>query len=148
MVLTCSKEECLNTKELIKIYITYVRPVAEALSVILQPMINVEQSELLERQQTMALGIIFGPGISAREMRKLAGIERLEARRIEACEKFTKKCIQSPRFSHWFKERRAPLYERRSSLGYRKYEEELARTNRRWNTPLFYYRRLANKLML
>jgi hypothetical protein len=81
-------------------------------------------------------------------MRQMAGIERLEVRRIQACETFTKKALENPRFEHWFTRRQKPRYEKRTGVTYRKYEELTARTDRRMNTPKFNLRRIANRLQL
>jgi hypothetical protein len=76
----------------------------------------------------------------------MAGVERLETRRINACKKFVEKQLKSERYSEWFKERPVPLRGNRRGIPYRIYEEEIARTDRRMNSPIFYYRRLANEM--
>ena len=74
-------------------------------------------------------------------MRELAGVSTLRDRRIAACDKFAEKCLGSVKFSKWF-----PL---RSSgrTGNRRgdrFLEEHARTNRLFNSPIFYMRRRMN----
>ena len=134
----------MSTSDLVLTYKTHIRPVVEVNSVIIQPMISAELSESLERQQSLALSIIFGGGISAEKMRIKADVERLEDRRREACIKFVKKTLDSPRFGHWYTKRPDPAYVRRASLQYKRYHEHYARTDRRWNTPKYYFRRIAN----
>jgi hypothetical protein len=136
----------LSEKDMLLAYKTHIRPVVESNSVIVQPLITAEQSELLERQQTLALKIIYGPGLSAEKLRKRAGVERLEVRRIEACRTFVRKNLGNERTKQWFTERPEPLRGRRSNAEYRPYIEERARTDRRFNSPIFYYRRIANDL--
>ena len=51
-------------------------------------MLTDKQDELIENLQNHALKLIFGPGISARKMCSLAGIEILRARRIKKCDDF------------------------------------------------------------
>ena len=94
----------------------------------------------MERLQRQALKVIFGTDLSYTEMRKLAGIETLRQRRITLSDKFSKKCLDSDRFGHWFPERRAV---RRGRAG-EKYEEEFARCKRLFNSPLFFMRRRLN----
>jgi hypothetical protein len=144
--LRAAKKNGMSEAELIKIYTTRVRPAVEANAVVLYSMLSAEQSEMLERMQTLALRNIYGPGLSAAKMRTKAGVERLEVRREKMAEKFVKKTMENPRFAHWFVERREPVFARRSEGAYRKYEEKNARTDRRFNSPLFALRRLANKM--
>ena len=143
-----AKKAGMTQEELIRTYKTYVRPTVEVNSVVMQPMLTADQSQSLERQQSLALRLIYGHGISAEKMRQMAGIERLEVRRIQACETFTKKALENPRFEHWFTRRQKPRYEKRTGVTYRKYEELTARTDRRMNTPKFNLRRIANRLQL
>ena len=60
----------MSEKDMLTAYKTHIRPVVESNSVIIQSMMSAEQSEILERQQTLALRMIYGPGISARKMRE------------------------------------------------------------------------------
>ena len=69
-------------------------------------------------------------------------VDRLQVRRVKACEGFVKKTLVNENLCGWYKERP------RTEKEYRIYEEQLARTDRRWNLPLFYYRRVANRLQL
>ena len=144
--LRVAKKAGMSEGDLIATYKTHIRPVVESNAVIIQPMITSEQSEALERQQSLALSIIFGPGISAEKMRKRARIERLETRRIARCRGFVERNVDSERFSGWFPRREQ--YERgnRRVAATRIFEEARARTDRRFNSPLFYYRRLANEM--
>ena len=133
-------------KDLLKTYQTHIRPVVEVNSVVIHSMLSAEQSESLERQQSMALSIIYGPGLSAAKMRAKAGIERLQDRRRSACESFVRKALNSERFKDWFQERPVPVYGRRDNKRYNRYVEENARTDRRRNSPKFFLRRLANEI--
>ena len=54
-----------------------------------------EQDEILERQQSHALKLIFGTNISAGKMREMAGIPTLRQRRIELCDKFANKALKT-----------------------------------------------------
>ena len=146
--LRVAKKSGMSEQELLRVYKMYVRPIAEANSPVIQPMINALQSYKLERQQTLAMSIIYGSGISGAKMLNRAGVKRLVERRKAACITFTKKAINNPRFREWFKERPQAAYGRRGNKNYKKYEEQPARTERRYNTPKYYYRRLANELQL
>ena len=72
-------------------------------------------------------------------MRRKAGVITHRARRIELCDKFARKAAANPLFA-----RRFPLRTARSGRHAEMYEEKQARTDRLYNSPLFYYRRCMN----
>ena len=99
-----------------------------------------EQDEMLERQQSHTLKLIFGPGISAEKMREMVNIPTLRQRRIDLTDKFAAKALKETRFAHWF-----PLKGGRATRTSMKYEEEIhARCHRLRDWPLFYVRRRLN----
>ena len=116
----------LSEKELVRVFSSSIRPVAEYVSPVLHPMLNDYQSQMIERQQNQALKFIFGPDISAAKMRKKAGIITLKERRESAAKKFAQKTMDSGLFPHWFEERRQPGYARRENTTYRKVVEKPA----------------------
>ena len=131
-----------SADDLLKVYKTIIRPVAEYMLEVFHPMMTDGQDEGLERLQSHALKCIYGGGLSGRRMRDMAGLLTLRERRIEQCDKFAAKCAGSERFEHWF-----PLKEGRRSArngGKEKYKEEFARCKRLYNSPLFYMRRRLN----
>ena len=134
------KHNGFSADDLVKVYTTIIRPVAEYMLEVFHSMLTDRQDEELERLQTHALKCIFGPGISGRKMRDLAGITTLREQRITQCDKFALKCANSTRFGHWFP-RNTGLRSTRNKL---EYKEEYARFNRLLNSPLFYMRRRLN----
>lgn len=61
-----------------------IRPIAEYACVAFHSSYSDAQDERIERLQDHALKCIFGPGISARRMREMAGVLTLRAtRRID-----------------------------------------------------------------
>ena len=134
------KHNGFTEKELVTVYTTIVRPVADYMMETYHSMMNDSYDEAVERLQTHALKCIFGPRLSARRLRELAGVSTLRQRRIEHCDKFARKCADSPRFSHWF----PPVSGRRSGRNGDEYKEEYARCKRLYNSPLFYMRRRLN----
>ena len=137
------KRSGFTTEELVRVYCTYVRPLAEYASVAWGPMITQEQAHLLERQQCQALKNVYGLGISNKKMCDRAGIESLQERRSKAVNKFAIKSLNNPRFKGWFPERPASLRNHRSDTR-RKYEEPIIRKERHWNSPLNTMRRSLN----
>ena len=73
-------------------------------------------------------------------MRELADLTTLRERRIEHCDKFAMKCVDSDRFSHWF----PPVTGRRSARNKEEYQEDYARCKRLYDSPLYYMRRRLN----
>ena len=86
-------------------YTTYIRPIAEYVSVVWHSSITAKQSALLERQQTRALPHIYGFGLSTRAMLERSGLELLSVRRERACSVFAWKCVNNERFRGWFPRR-------------------------------------------
>ena len=139
-VLRHLKHNGFETEDLLKVYASMLRPVADYMSKVYHSMITDSQDEAIERLQTHALRCIYGARLSGRRMREMAGIETLRQRRIGHCDKFAAKCVQSVRFSGWFPEN----VRRRSTRNREEYLEEYARCNRLMNSPLFYMRRRLN----
>ena len=82
------------------------------------------QDEGLKRLQTHALKCIYGPGISGKRMRELAGLDTLRERRITRCDRFAANCANGDRFCDWFPRNVARRATRR---GAEQYKEEYAR---------------------
>ena len=137
------KKSGFTESELVQVYKSVLRPVAEYGAVAYHSTLTDEQDELLDNLQNQALRCIYGPRISGRKMRKLAGVTTLRTRRENLCDKFALKSRANPRFCHWF-----PLKTGRTSNRKGKtneiYREEKARCSRLYNSPLFYMRRRLN----
>ena len=86
-------------EELVRVYTTYIRSVADYASVVYHSMLTDRQDKELERLQCHALKCIYGTGISGRRMRAMAGLPTLRERRIAMTDKFANKCAASDRFS-------------------------------------------------
>ena len=91
-----------NEEELVKVYKTILRPVADYLCVFYHSILTDEQDEQIERLQVQALKCIFGWRVPYSEMRSMAGVTTLRQRRIEMADKFAEKAAGSARFSGWF----------------------------------------------
>ena len=133
------KHNGFTSAELVHVYTSIIRPVADYMMEVYHSMLTDRQDEMVERLQMHALKCIFGPRISARRMRGMAEIGTLRERRIEACDKFAQKCVASDRFEVWF-----PKNEGRRTRKTEEYVEEYARCDRLFNSPIFYMRRRLN----
>ena len=133
------RDHGFSQDDLVAVFKSILRPVLDYCCSVYHPLLTDEQDEILERLQSYALRIIYGSGMSAGAMRKLAGLTTLRARRIELTDKFAKKALDSERFAHWFP-RRAGRSTRNSEV----YHEYYARCECLKNSPLFYMRRRFN----
>ena len=125
--------------ELAVVYRTVIRPILDYCAVVYHPMMTDEQDQIVERLQAQALKSIYGYRDSYATMREKAGVTTHRARRIEMCDKFAQKAAQNPRFEAWFPRRTG-----RSGRHGEEFQEMQARTDRLFNSPLFYYRRRLN----
>ena len=137
-----SRNAGFTEDELAKVYRTVILSVADYCSVVYHSMITDEQDQILERLQSQALKIIYGPGIPYAKMREAAGVNTLRQRRIEVADKFASKCASSGRFSRWFPLRQQGRAGNRATG--EKYREDYARCDRLKNSPLFHMRRRLN----
>ena len=131
-----------NTEELVQVYKTMIRPIAEYSCPAFHSTLTDEQDERLERLQDHALKTIFGVGKSARTLRGEARITTLRERREELVSKFAHKCANDPAFDHWFPKRETTRNTRNKNT--ETYLEEKARCDRLKNSPIFYFRRILN----
>ena len=139
-VLRHLKKNGFSPEELLRVYTSMVRPVADYMQEIYHSMLTDSQDEQIDRLQTHALRVIYGSSLSARRLRDLSGLPTLRSRRIEQCDKFARKCFDSDRFHHWF-----PLKEKtRSTRAGDEFREDYARCKRLYDSPLFYMRRRMN----
>ena len=137
------KKSGFTESELVKVYTTMIRPVAEYGAVVFHSSLTDQQDELLDSLQNNALKCVYGPGLSGRKMRELSGLSTLRDRREAMCDKFAKKCVANPVFAKWF-----PLKTSRTSARHVKqgeiYLEKKARCSRLQNSPFYYFRRRLN----
>ena len=84
--------------ELVKVYKTMLRPVADYGCMVYHSSLTIEQDQDIERLQNHALKCIFGPGISAAKMRDRAEIVTLRCRREAMADKFATKLSRDPAF--------------------------------------------------
>ena len=130
-----------SQSELVRVYTTVIRPVAEYCAVVYHSSLTDEQDEALDRLQNHALKCIYGTKMKAAEMRGLAGLETLRKRREDLSDSFFKKCLKSDRFADWLPKK--PPTRTRAGQG-EVFVEEKARCDRLFNSPVFYARRRLN----
>ena len=100
-VLRHLKHNGFSTDDLISVYTSIIRPVADYMMEVYHSMLTDAQDEGIECLQTHALKCIwYGPRISGRRMREMSGLTTLRDQLIEHCDRFAGKCAASSRFSH------------------------------------------------
>ena len=139
------KRAGIQGQRLLKLYNVFVRSIIETNSVVYHPMMNKSQTAAIERMQKLAVKLCFGFDRHYEEICVTEGIKTLEERRTEAITKFTRKCIDNPRFANkWFIERQAVGTNIRNR---RPFIELKARTTKYFNSPLLHIQRTANDIM-
>jgi hypothetical protein len=133
-----------DQEELLRVYKSLIRPAAEYAVAAWSSMITCEQSSLIEKQQTLALKLIYGFQYSERKLLELSGLETLEERRRNYIGRFAAKASENPRYGRWFPQRVNATYERRQSITYNKYVEMNCKTQRCFDSPLYVMRRMLN----
>ena len=129
--------------ELSKVYRTSILPIADYCQVVYHSILTDEQDQIIERLQSQALKIIFGLDIPYATMREKAGVKTLRQRRIDACDAFAAKYLQSENFKKWFPKREIARSGARNRPG-ETFVEEFARCDRLRNSPVFFMRRRLN----
>ena len=86
---------------------------------------------------------IYGHHISYEEALEKSGIKTLYERRNDAFDKFCLKTEKNPSFSHWLPRVEFTHYDLRRG---RIFEEEFARTEKLYKSPLFTMRRRLNEI--
>ena len=117
-----------------------VRSVLEYSSVTYHSMITKKQANDLEIVQKKCLRCIYGYNKSYDELLAEADLLPLKKRREIAVAKFANKTKMNPIYAHWFRDNPNQTSQRCP----KRIEEKFARTERLYNSPLFYMRRLIN----
>ena len=138
------KRNGFSQPDLVRVYKSMIRPVAEYCSSVYHTMITKSDSEELEQVPMQALKRIYGWQLSYRNLLEKSGIDRLDTRRKESFLKIAEKMAGSSRFSTWF-----PLRLHRRELAPRnaeKYKIYLASTERYRKSPLNTMRQALNEI--
>ena len=130
-------------KDLVSVYIGYVRPVVEYACPVWHGNITIKQTQQIERIQKRACRIILGSAYTSyTEALSCTGLQTLEDRRLHLCTEFANKCLTSEKYFDWF-----PLNTRTHSMSLRNtrtYQVPKFRTLRYGNSPIPYLTKLLN----
>ena len=138
------KKKGFKQADLLAVYISMIRPVAEYCHVVFASMITKRDSEELERIQAQALKSIYGWKISYRKLLLRSGLDRLDTRRHNAFLEFAKKLSSNSRYSSWFPKK---VYRHHSPRpGAETYKLYPTTTERYLKSPVNSMRRLLNDL--
>ena len=138
------KRSNLNSKDLTDAYTCFLRPILEYCSNVFHSMLNLTQSNEIEKLQKNALKMIFGYDYSYTDLLEMSNLTTLHERRDRLFDKFSCKLRDNPRFrSIWLPERTFTGYDLREE---QIFDELRAKTERRRKGPLFEVRRRLNNL--
>ena len=88
----------MNLKDLVRVYIAYIRSILEYCCVVWNSSLTIAQDEALERVQKVSLKVILGPAyVNYQSALSVLELETLKIRREKLCISFAKKCIKSQR---------------------------------------------------
>ena len=128
---------------LFKLYACYIRSILEYCSPVYHSLLTVGQGEQLEKLHRHAIRVCYGFDESVETIMNDKAIETLEARRVRRVDNFVRKVAGNPRFLRWF----PPREEVPQNLRHRRaIVETQAQTNRRFDSPLAFFKRRANDL--
>ena len=93
----------LPLKDMVEIYILYIRSVVENSAVVWHSSLTVADRLTIERVQKVALKIILNEKYESYvQALEVSGLQTLEERRIILCKKFAVKCLKNEKTSHMF----------------------------------------------
>ena len=133
----------MTQTELTKVYHSVTRAIIEFCAPVYSGMLTGEQVNRLEKMQEKCLKIIYGHELCYEKLLEKSGLDTLQVRRKTLCVNFAKKCADYARFASWF-----PPHSYNCDMVLRSrptFQENLATTNRRYNSPVYYLRRLLNE---
>lgn len=91
-----------SVSDLLAVYKSTILPIHNYCSCIFNSSLTLSQASAFERLQAQALKGIYGSQHSYRALLEMSGLQTLQARRDNRCEKFAKKCVTDPDFKKWF----------------------------------------------
>ena len=130
----------LDKQDLLKVYKSILLPIHDYCSCVYSSSLTQTQVNGLERLQAQALKAIYGFEHSYRSLLQQTGLNTLKEQRDQRSDKFVAKCILNPKYRAWFQ----PNDQTRQTRNSLPFKEAHARTNRLYNSPLFYMRRRLN----
>ena len=135
----------LPLKDMVEIYILYIRSVVENSAVVWHSSLTVADRLTIERVQKVALKIILNQNYESYDQAlKVSGLPTLEQRRILLCQKFATKCLKNEKNCDMF-----PLNEHSMAMKTRhpeKFYVQPAKTGRLQDSAIPYMQRLLNKM--
>ena len=127
-----------ETNILLLIYYRHVRSILEFAVPVWNGGITKNEEKKIEAVQKVALCVIFGKGMSYKEMCNKYKIEKLTTRRKKLCLNFAKKALMHEKFTDWFV--------KNGEAGIKsKYLETVSRQKRLLKSPIPYLTKLLNE---
>ena len=140
------KRSGMSSEDMLYLYKSLIRPVADFASVTYHTMLNQGQSDRLEKLQKRALKIVYGTSLTTEELLSVSGVNLLHDRREEMFLKFAMKVKDNERINKkWLPLASESVHDTRNK---QTYKEITARTERLKNSPIFAMRRLLNRQLM
>ena len=142
------KKAKVPEKDLILLYKCFILPLIDYASVVYHSMLTLEQAKMIENLQSFALKLIFGTKKKYSEIleENEPTITCVFDRRQKLVDQFILKTLDNENYSEeWFPKKSFSDQNLRTHLYYR---EDFARTDRLFNSPIFYYRRRLNEIRI
>ena len=131
----------LPTKDMVNIYILFIRSMVEYSCVVWHSSLTVEDSNCIERVQKTALRLILRDDyLDYSSAMKITGLETLRDRRTQLSLNFAKKCLKSKKTSELFPTIKKTV----NTRPHEKYYVTPARTDRLAKSSVPYLQRLLN----
>ena len=138
------KKAGMSTEDLLKVYTTVIRAVADFATPTYHSLLNSTQTNQIEQLQRRALKIIYGHEVPYKDSLETSGIPKLHDRRETLVKNFAIKAANSNRFSDgWFPRKPNTNHNTRNP---HKYLETKARTERMRKNPINNMRTILNKI--
>ena len=133
---------CLPVKEMVNIYVLYIRSILETSAVVWHSSITKKERMEIERVQKVALRIILGSDFENYPAAlEITGLSTLDDRRKGLCKQFAKNCTKNPKMYQLF-----PLNKiSKNTRNPEKYFVTPASTDRLARSAIPYMQRLLNE---
>ena len=132
------------TKDLIEIYILFIRSILEQSATVWHSGLTSENRSDLERVQKSAVKIIMKSNYNGyKKALAYLGLASLEDRRKELCLNFAKKCLDNKKVKHMFPENKNS--HDMNTRNPEKFQVQFAKTERFKKSPIIYMQKLLNE---
>ena len=137
------KSSGVSNSDIKEFYIVKIRSVLETAAPVFHSMMNLEDTEDMERIQKNVVRLIMGEKYTNYEGGlEILGLETLLDRRTQLCLQFALKCLNNEKYKDWFQP--TPINDHDFRKEIPKFLEPQCQTERYKNSPIVYLTRILN----